>query len=725
MRANSQAESAPGRGLALPPERHCLFVQTVLALAVVVIGIKLGKLFFAFLQFQDHDTPFQLIYTSWLVRILVVTVIALLVGRILGPRWRWKIAFVALAGLLLAKLAWAAWRRQPDITYVWLQEAAQQFLTVCSAVYGAVRMDLAFLAGFAVLVYLATKIVPARYERALRAALTLLTTFFLLLSGLELAQYIKTGTTGTGHLFAFFVTHAVDLGPMLWSGLDLEGISALVMPLLVGWAVAVLVRRRYAKTAAKNRRHVSPVLTGAVAMSFAAGYIHPVLVDHRFDRFNDNTYLGLRDLVPWRNAGQLEATKQANRLPVIFDTSKAVVRASAEAALNRKNVIIIMLESARADSTSVYDTAKGNTPFLAAFAKRGAVVQDMYTVIPRTSAAWVAVLDGVWPSTEEEMTPWAYNGHPFRSLPALLATQGYASAFFTTTHTNFRYDAAVLKGMDFGSIHDADSMPSQGFEEPSFWGFEDRMMLEPSLNWIKAQREKQQPFLLVMMTNVGHFTYEYPTTWRTRSFGNTDANYEKYLNCLGYIDSVMKDFITGLDNLGMLSSTLVIILGDHGESFGEHGSRAHALGLYEGTLKIPGIVYADGVIKPGTSISGLRQEVDILPTVLDVLGLTLEDATVPGTSMLKPVPIDRPLYFSGALYSQATAMRKGDLKFIYNFGRIPTEAYAVARDPGERHDVASTLPRSVVEQAEMEMLVWRERVSREYALTAPVVGATR
>jgi lipoteichoic acid synthase len=230
-------------------------------------------------------------------------------------------------------------------------------------------------------------------------------------------------------------------------------------------------------------------------------------------------------------------------------------------------------------------------------------------------------------------------------------------------------------------------------------------MLEPSLDWVKQQRDKQRPFLLVMMTNVGHFDYKYPSNWQTKSFGNIDADYSRYLNCLGYIDSVIKDFIAGLEKMGVLRSSIVIILGDHGESFGEHGPRLHASLVYDETVKIPAILYADGVIPPGHSISGLRQQVD-------ALGLAVEDATLPGTSLLKPVPANRPLYFSGALDSEFMAMRRGGLKFVYNFERTPTEAYALERDPGERHDIAATLPRKVIEEAEMDMLVWRERVSR-------------
>ena len=240
-------------------------------------------------------------------------------------------------------------------------------------------------------------------------------------------------------------------------------------------------------------------------------------------------------------------------------------------------------------------------------------------------------------------------------------------------------------------------------------------MVQPSLDWVKQQRDKQSPFLLVMMTTVGHYDYRYPTTWKTRSFGVRDENYNRYLNCLSYVDSVMKDFMDGLEKLGVLHSSIVIILGDHGESFGEHGATAHSLDLYDETLRIPAIIHADGLVPPGTSIQGLRQEEDVLPTVVDALGLTLENATFSGTSLLKPVPADRTLYFSGALYSQATAMRKGGTKYIYNFGRIPTEVYAIDQDPKEQHDIASTLPHSAIEQAEMDLLVWRERVSRAYA----------
>jgi lipoteichoic acid synthase len=704
------------------PEKNCLIVQSTMALVIVVIGIKLGKLMFASMgNVGPHPlrTALSVTYASSLVRIAAVVAGGFLVGKVVCPRWKWLVATLPFVAFLVYKVAQALWTGQPIRSYL-LERAEVEFrlipplvLGAIRIVFSAIRLDVLFLASFAVFVYAVVTLISPKYHRALRILLGTFIGLLLLVSGLELAHYCKTGVTGTGQLLRFFVTNAAGLWPMLRSQIDVLSISALVAPLLVGLAVALLVHRWFARP----ERGSVPQLTGLFpvvsALLLVTGFIHPVMRDRRFDRLVDNTYLGLKDLAPWRKAGQLEAMKRASQLPLLFDTSKAVLRVRADATATPRNVIIIMLESARASSTSIYDPTLGTTPFLAEFGKRGAVVPEMYSIIPRTSAAWVAVLHGIWPTTDNEMVDWVHAGQlRLRALPALLAGRGYASAFFTTAHLTFFYDAPLIKNMRFQSVYDGDSLPNRGFEHPTFWGFEDRMMLEPSLNWVKQQRDEQRPFLLVMMTNVGHFDYKYPSNWPTKSFGNIDATYSGYLNCLGYIDSVIKDFIAGLEKMGVLRSSIVIILGDHGESFGEHGPRLHASLVYDETVKIPAILYADGVIPHGTSISGLRQQVDIMPTVLDALGLAAEDATLPGASLLQPVPANRPLYFSGALDSEFMAMRRGGLKFIYNFERTPTEAYALDRDPGERHDIAATLPRKVLEEAEMDMLVWRERVSR-------------
>ncbi len=706
-------------------DKDRLIAQTVLPVAIVVIGIKLNKLLFSFVATNGLAAALKMAAASWSVRIAAAVVAGYVIGRILCPRRKWLLALAPFGVFLPAKLIQAAATGEPQRSYAWLMDAAQQFWLVFASVVGVIRLDVVFLASFAILAYVTVRLTPSRYRRALETFLAAGTGLLLLLSGLELAQYCKTGWTGTGHLLGYVATNATTLWPMLRSQLDVASISALFAPLLTGVAIGFLVRRWYVQPAFGIKPWpLKKAFPAVLACLAAAEIFRPPLADHRFDRFTDDTYLGLRDLLPWRTTGQLQAMKRASRLPLIFDTSRAVLVARTNAPATPRNVIIVMLESARADSTSIGNPTVGSTPFLADFAKRGAVVPNMYAVVPRTCAAWVAVLGGVWPSTDEEMAPWARSGHTgLRWLPALLATRGYASAFFSAAHLSFGYDGPLIHSMGFDSVQDADTLPNQGFERPSFWGYEDRILLKPSLDWVKQQHDNQRPFLLVLMTNVGHYDYKYPAKWPGRSHGSVDPGYNSYLNCLGYVDSVIKDLVAGLEKLGVLRSSFVIILGDHGESFGEHGPRLHSLELYEETVKIPAILYADDLIAPGSSISGVRQEVDVLPTVLDAVGVRAKAATLPGSSLLRPVAADRPVYFSCALYSQSTAMRRGGLKFIYDFGRNPTEAYAIERDPGERHDLAATLPHQTVAKAEMEMLLWRERVSRAFSASTDTHAA--
>jgi lipoteichoic acid synthase len=711
--------------------RDCLIAQTMVPLAVVVLGIKIGKLLFVYFDLNDTRTALGFIYSPWLVCIAVAAVVALMVGIIVFPRRKWLLVvspFIVLILAVLAKLVQAMLTGEPVVAYYrraahWLVLAAMQLRLILFLVVSVVRMDVMFLAFFGIFVYVAVTLTPATYQRLVRTLLAICTSCLLLISGLELAHYAKTGVTGTGRLLGFFLTNAANLLPMLRAQIDIVSIAALVGPLFVGWAIAFLFRRWYAAPERGSVPRLTKAFAVALALPVAAAFIHPLPRNHTFDRFVDNTYLGLRDLIPWRKAGELEAMKRASGLPILSDTSHTVLSARADAVARPRNVIIIMLESARAGSTSIYDPPKSTTPFLADFAKQGAVVPEMYAIIPRTSAAWVAVLHGIWPSPEDEITRWARKGQlGLKSLPAMLATRGYASAFFTSAHLTFGYDAPLIKNMRFDSVNYADTLPKRGFEQPTYWGFEDRIMVEPALDWVKQQRDKQTPFLLVMMTNIGHYDYRYPSTWQGRSFGTFEPSYNSYLNCLTYVDSVINEFVTGLEKLGALHSSLVIILGDHGESFGEHGPRGRSLLVYEETVKIPGIVYADGLVPPGTSISGLRQEIDVLPTVLDALGLTAEGATLPGTSLLRPVPDDRALYFFATLDSYSMAMRRGRMKFIYNFERTPTEAYAIDIDPGEQHDIAATLPHQTIEDAVMEMLVWRERTLRPFV--APDTNVT-
>jgi arylsulfatase A-like enzyme len=385
--------------------------------------------------------------------------------------------------------------------------------------------------------------------------------------------------------------------------------------------------------------------------------------------------------------------------------------ASAGAGARPLNVVIVMLESVRASATSVYAPALHTTPYLAELANSSLVVDQMYAVIPRTSAAWVAILQGLVPSTNSALMTWAIRqatASDSPSLPRLLRPHGYRSAFFVPTHLNYENEGQIIRNMGFDQVVSLDHF--KGVQRVNYFGVEDRHLLGPVMDWVDQADRDHQPFVLSIMTNVGHHKYDVPQTWPHRTYSpSSDPDFNNYLNCVAYIDNFLRELMAGLATRRVLDSSVVLIVGDHGEAFGEHGARQHAMSLYEESLHVPMLIHAPRLYPRGGRVGGVRQQIDIVPTVAELLGLQMTGARLPGSSLLQPVPADRRLYFSSILEDVALGLRVGSHKYIYNFGRTPTEAYELDSDPAERHDKANTLSAAGRRAIESDLQDWYER----------------
>lgn len=722
--------------------RAMLFVQTVAAVAAVVLSIKLGKIILNFgppVGALELQHGLKLILNSVLFRIAAVMALAYGAGCLIAPRWRWLAAVSPILAIGLWRIFELAgsgeavgnsWTIQTAI--VELHHVGAWASLWLGLLLPLVWRDVAFLSGFALLVYTLIMVIPAWLYRTTAAALVLVVCVMFAIVGIELASYVKTGVSGSGQLLAYFLSDGGG-GGAYWRSLiagavDVSTIGAILAPFLLGLVAARCARRLPALIPGLAR----PIATGMLSVSLAAllvtiGY-QPALSDIRYARQFDDTFLSLRDLLPWSDSRPTEVVDRLRHEPVAFDTTAATLHAADKIGRTPRNVIVIMLESMRANATSIYNPALQTTPFLADLAKRGATVSDMYAVIPRTAAAWISILDGIYPSTNDLINRWAAlpgGDERVRGLPKLLASAGYATGFVIPTRLDFEADQKIIDGMGFQWIQTADTLPTKGFES-HYGGFEDRVMIDPALDWIAGQTEARHPFFLAMMTNVAHYDYWYPSTWKTRSYGDgTDGNYESYLNCVAYIDDTLREFFAGLDRLGVLKSSLIVILGDHGEAFGEHGARQHTLVPYDEALRIPMILYGEDIIAPGSSITGPRQQVDVLPTILESLGFEAEHMTAPGVSLLRPVPPDRTLYYSGSFYDTALAMRRGALKYVYYFDRTPTEVYDTTTDPGERVNIASSIPDGERRQVALDLLVWREKIRRAFIAAPGPISASR
>ena len=239
-------------------------------------------------------------------------------------------------------------------------------------------------------------------------------------------------------------------------------------------------------------------------------------------------------------------------------------------------------------------------------------------------------------------------------------------------------------------------------------------MARPLFAWVDAQAQAHRPFLLTVMTNVGHHDYQLPPSWASKAFASArfpdDPTYLRYLNCLAYVDDWIATIVRGFEERGLDRSTVFVILGDHGESFADHEERQHIGVLYEEGIHIPALIYAPGRDLPPGKVAGLRQQIDILPTVVELLGYRPTGGVLVGSSLLHPAPAQRHLFFSGSLDGTYLALRDDTRKYIYTFGRSPLRVFDEGTDPLERHDLRASLSDSDAERIESELLLTRARV---------------
>ena len=460
--------------------------------------------------------------------------------------------------------------------------------------------------------------------------------------------------------------------------------------------------------------HVGLILAGAAFLSIAA----PALpADLSLESYVGSPLVQLTVGPIWssikRRFFATAAGSVSGRVP---DLSAASVVAVETPRTRPLNVVIVMLESVRADATTVYNPNLPTTPFLAELAQESLVVDDMYAVIPRTSAAWVAILAGRYPGTREIVKDYASRAPvaPLdSSLPAILRARGYASAFVTPTSMTYENDSEVIGALGFQKLVIAADIPAPRSGSVTPFGWEDRAALEPIGRWLDERTQHGGPFLLAVMTNVGHYPYGLPSDYPTRHYPSRTPEHDSYLNCVHYIDDYLRELVGLLRSRDLLENTLLIVLGDHGEEFQEHGGIVHGFALYDEVLHIPMLMRLPQADARRGNIKGLRQQIDVLPTIVESLGLELQGQPVPGRSLLSS-PGHEALFFGTHLERSFLALREGPYKYLYDLSRDSIKVFDLEQDPGEHSDVHSNISMGAISQAEIDLLAWHRRVTQTY-----------
>ena len=408
--------------------------------------------------------------------------------------------------------------------------------------------------------------------------------------------------------------------------------------------------------------------------------------------------------------------KLMRQKPALFDTANLHLKTTPKT--DKKNIVLVILESTRSRSLTPYNPKRPTTPFLNELAKKSLLFEDMNAVLPHTSKALVGILCGLYPKITLHIGEGDINGIPGKCIPKLLGSIGYQTAFFQTATTTFEGRAQLLENMGFKTIVGHENLQLAGFSKTNYFGYEDKAMLKPSLKWVDKALAKKKPFLLTYLTLVSHHTYTTPPSFKKKKYTESkDKEFKDYLNALRYQDNFLKELFAGFKKRGMYKNTIFLLVGDHGEAFDEHQRRQHDNIMWDEGLRIPMMIFHPSKIKKGKRIGGLRQQIDILPTVAELLGVKATNGIFPGKSLLKPVSKKRKVYFACWYENQCLATRQGDKKIIFHYGIRPMGIYDVVKDPLEKNNLLyknKSYTKSWKDEVSKELREWKARVNLHY-----------
>ena len=289
------------------------------------------------------------------------------------------------------------------------------------------------------------------------------------------------------------------------------------------------------------------------------------------------------------------------------------------------NVLLITIDTLRADRVGAFGGPASLTPVLDRLASEGLRLTRAYTVAPLTLPAHTSILTAVSPPVHGVRTNGLFRlGPKLPTLATVLKQAGYRTGAFVGA---FVLDArfGLNRGFDvyddrYGEQHPGDD--TEGAERRA------EEVIRPATAWITEQsasagsvptpsppRPRSVPtpsrwFAWIHLYDP-HEPYRAPEPYASR-FAPYDAE-------VAYADAMLGKLLADLATARQLDHTLVLVAGDHGESLGERGERSHGVFAYEATLHIPWIVWA-GPRLGARAWDGVARLIDLAPTVLDLVG---------------------------------------------------------------------------------------------------------
>lgn len=348
-------------------------------------------------------------------------------------------------------------------------------------------------------------------------------------------------------------------------------------------------------------------------------------------------------------------------------------------------IILISIDTLRADRLPAYGYGSGETPHIDAFRDDAILFRRAYSPSPMTLPSHVSMLTARLPNEHgvRSNAGFTFDSTAHPSVPNVLEGAGYATGAAVSSYV-LRGSTGLAGAFQWyeDSITPA---PGARFDDYQRSG---AITAELGLEWIREQRDR--PFFFFLHLYEPHVPYEPPEPFRSRFADPYDGE-------IATADAIVGAFLGELKQLGLYDPALIIVTSDHGEGLGDHGEQQHSILLYREAIEVPVLVKLPGGSRAGEVVEHPVQLADLGPTILEVAGIEGLRPTPTARSLGGDLSVERDLY-AETLYprlhfgwSELRSIVRGRLHYIDS---PRPELYDMVADPGERNELAAIDRRS-------------------------------
>jgi len=354
------------------------------------------------------------------------------------------------------------------------------------------------------------------------------------------------------------------------------------------------------------------------------------------------------------------------------------------------NIVFIILESV--GTRYIFDTSGGHPmpmPFLHKISREGWFLKKHYTTSNVSTKAVFSLLTGLYDFFSRE----TFGTRPDADVPALYNWLGkrYDTFLVTPSSISWYFPTKFVKNSGLSEIHSYENLKFQIKEEfHSLGHYIARDEVETVDFFMRRLSKAKEPFLGIYISFAAHFPYfDYGEDYRVRK--DDGRLISRYFNNLGLLDRMIKRIYDHLKEQGVLERTVLVIVGDHGQAFGQHhpNNFMHYRYSYNENMEAPAILYQPALFKPRV-FALPTSHVNLLPTLLDAIRVSYPPAALDGESLFNNGRKQKPIFFYG--YEESISSLDSDqIKIEYSLKNEHCRAFDLKTDPDEENPLDCTV----------------------------------